>query len=71
LLSSVSKDNKRRIYDTIIKSIVTYSSKIWPLKKRSKIMLLTTEIWRRSTGRSRRERIKNERIKGIMNIKPQ
>jgi hypothetical protein len=58
----ISKDNKKRIYNTIIKSIVTYSSEIWPLKERSENMLLTTEMdfWRRSAGRSRRERIRNE-----------
>jgi hypothetical protein len=39
----ISEDNKKRIYNTIIKSIVTYSSEIWPLKKKSGSMRLTTE----------------------------
>lgn len=61
----ISKDNKKRIYKTIIKSIVTYSS-----EKRSENMLLTTEMdfWRKSAGKSRRERIRNERIRKIMNV---
>jgi hypothetical protein len=66
----ISKGNKKRIYNTIIKSTVTCSSEIWPLKKRSENMLLTTEMdfWRRSAGSSRRERIRNERIRDIMKV---
>jgi hypothetical protein len=64
---SISKDNKKRIYNTTIKSIVTYKSEILPPKNRLENMLLTTEMdfWRRSAGR---ERIRNETIRENMKV---
>ncbi|XP_045464709.1 uncharacterized protein LOC123673965 [Harmonia axyridis] len=68
---NISKENKKRIYNTIVKSIVTYSSEVWPIKAKTEKMLMATEMdfWRRSAGRSRTERIRNERIREIMGVK--
>ncbi|KAJ8952322.1 hypothetical protein NQ318_017216 [Aromia moschata] len=67
----ISKENKHRIYNTIVKSIVTYGSEVWQLREKSIKSLEATEMdyWRRAAGRSRLERIKNERIREVMGIK--
>lgn len=66
----ISKENKHRIYNTIVKSIITYGSEVWPLKERTLKTLEATEMdfWRRAAGRSRIERITNTRIREIMNV---
>ncbi|CAG9840007.1 unnamed protein product, partial [Diabrotica balteata] len=66
---SISKRNKNRIYETIVKSITLYC-KVWPLKERTLTTLKATEIilWRIAARRSRRG-ITNERIREIMGIK--
>ncbi|XP_044760889.1 uncharacterized protein LOC123318344 [Coccinella septempunctata] len=68
---SISKSNKHRIYNTILKSIVTYGSEVWQMKQRSEKMLLATEMdfWQRSAGISRRDRVRNERVREIMGSK--
>lgn len=68
---NISKENKTRIYNTIVKAITTYSSEVWPLKETTKKMLKATEMdyWRRAAGRSRMERIPNERIREVMKVK--
>lgn len=67
---NINKKNKTRIYDTIVKSIIVYSSEVWPLKVRTEKMLEATEMdyWRRAAGKSRMERVTNERIREIMNV---
>nr|XP_018916932.1 PREDICTED: uncharacterized protein LOC109043975 [Bemisia tabaci] len=66
---SISKEKKRMIYNTIIKSILTYGSEEWPMKERTKKILKATEMdfWRRSAGISRRDHVRNERVREIMN----
>ena len=66
----ISKETKRKIYNVIVKSIVTYGSEVWQLKKRTEDMLRATEMdfWRRSAGISRRERIRNEKVREIMGV---
>ena len=68
---SINNKNKTLIYNTIIKSITTYSCEVWPIKETTKRMLEATEMdfWRRSAGKSRLERITNERIREIMEVK--
>ncbi|XP_060527378.1 uncharacterized protein LOC132702628 [Cylas formicarius] len=48
----ITRRNKHLIYNTIIKSIVTYSSEVWPLKERTMRTLEATEMdfWRRAAG---------------------
>lgn len=66
----ISKDNKKRIYNSVVKPIITYGSEVWQLKKRTQEMLKATEMdfWRRSAGISRRERVRNERVREIMGV---
>ncbi|XP_056648205.1 uncharacterized protein LOC130452786 [Diorhabda sublineata] len=66
----ISKENKHRIYNSIIKSITTYSSQVWPLKEKTVKMLEATEMdyCRRAAGISRLEKIRNDRIREIMKV---
>lgn len=67
---NISKENKKRIYNTVVKSIITYSAEVWPIKEKTAKMLTATEMdfWRRAAGRSRMERITNNRIREIMKV---
>ena len=66
----VSKENKRRIYNVVVKSILTYGCEFWQLKKRTQDMPRVTEMdfWRRSAGISRRDRVRNDRVRQIMEV---
>jgi len=66
----ISKQNKHRIYNSIIKTIVTYSSEVWQIKEKSERTLMATEMdfWRRAAGKSKLERYTNERIREIMGV---
>lgn len=68
--NKISKTNKHRIYNAIVKSIVSYGSEVWPLKEKNIRTLEATEMdfWRRAAGRSRVERITNDRIREIMGV---
>ena len=46
----ISKENKRKIYNVDVKSILTYDSEVWQLKERIQGVLRATEIdfWKRS-----------------------
>ena len=65
-----SKENKKRIYNSIIKSIVTYGSEVWQIKEKTEKMITATEMdfWSLA-GRIRRERVTNEKIREIMDVK--
>lgn len=67
----ISKENKRRIYNAIVKSIVTYGCEVWPMKQRTREVLEATEMdfWRRSAGISRKDRVRNETVRDIMDAK--
>lgn len=47
-----------------------FSCEVWPLKDRTEKALKATEMdfWRRAAGRSKKERIPNDRIREIMGI---
>lgn len=66
----ITRRNKHLIYNTIIKSIVTYSCEVWQLKERTIRTLEATEMdfWRRAAGRSRIERIPNDTIRTNMEV---
>ncbi|XP_030763072.1 uncharacterized protein LOC115887736 [Sitophilus oryzae] len=66
----ISNANKKNIYNTVVKSIITYGSEVWQLKSRTENMLLATEMnyWRRSAGKSKREQITNNRVREIMGV---
>ena len=67
---TISKANKKLIYNTILRSIVTYSSEVWQMKKSMEKMLMATEMdfWRRAAGKSRIEKMRNDRIREIMGV---
>ncbi|XP_072392475.1 uncharacterized protein [Diabrotica undecimpunctata] len=69
---TISIENKRRIYNSIVKSIVTYGSEIWPLQEKAIKTLEATEMnyLRRVTAKSRLDRLRIERIQEIMGVKP-
>lgn len=63
-------NKKKQIYGTILKNIVTHGNEVWPLKgKNSAVLAKEMDFWSRSAGRSRKERVMNERMKGIMGVK--
>lgn len=66
----ILKKNKKYIYNTIVKSIITYGSEVWQVKIRSEKTLQVTEMtyWRRAARKSRLERFTNERIGEIMEV---
>ena len=68
---TISKANKKLIYNTILRSIVTHSCEVWQMKQSTEKMLTTTEMdfWRRAAGKSRIERVRNERIREIMEVR--
>ena len=64
----ISKQNKHRIYNTIVKPITSYGCEIWPITQRTEKLLEATEMdyWRRAAGRSKLEKVRNVRIREIM-----
>ncbi|XP_030746802.1 uncharacterized protein LOC115875473 [Sitophilus oryzae] len=68
---AVSKQNKHNIYNSIVKSIISYGSDIWPLKEKNLKLFEATEMdfWRRAAGISKLERVRNERIQNIMGFR--
>lgn len=67
---NISNDNKHKIYNTIVKCVVTYGCEVWQFGAALERSLLATEMnfWRRSARRSRLERIRNDRIREVMNV---
>lgn len=61
---NISKDKKRRIYNSIFKYIIRCGAEVWQIKGKTDNLLKATEIafCRRAAGRSRREKVTNERI---------
>lgn len=66
----ITKSNKMRIYNAIVRSIMTYGAEIWVLNKRnrSKIRAAEMDFWRRSCRVSRLDRLTNEEIKQRMGV---
>lgn len=66
----ISKTNKHRINNAIVKSIVSYSSQVWQLKDETIITREPTEIdfWRSSAGTSRIKRVTNNREREKMEV---
>ncbi len=67
---NISKKTKLMIYRVIIQSVL-YGAEIWQLSEqmRTKLRVMEMDFLRRSAGISRREKIRNERIKEIMGLK--
>lgn len=67
----ISKRRKYNIYNTIVKSIVLYGAEVWRWNEADKrrVAALEMDALRRSCRISRMERIPNERIKQLMEVK--
>jgi hypothetical protein len=65
---NTTKNINAYIYQTIIQSILMYGAEVWQIPTREINTILSTEmdVLRRSTRKSRIERIKNEHITEIM-----
>ncbi|XP_030761386.1 uncharacterized protein LOC115886399 [Sitophilus oryzae] len=57
---------QHKIYNSIIKSIISYGSKVWPLKELEAIEM---DFWRRAAGKSKLDRVRNEKNQNIMGVK--
>lgn len=64
----ISRGRKKKIYDAIIKSILLYGAETWRLMEADKRKMTAVEMdaLRRSCRVSRRDRIRNDRIREIM-----
>ncbi|XP_030763000.1 uncharacterized protein LOC115887680 [Sitophilus oryzae] len=68
---NITIKKQKRIYNSFVKSIITYSSEVWPLKEKAERTLNATEVdfWRRSAGKFRKDKIPNETIRRQMKLK--
>ena len=63
---------KSKLYKTVVRPAMVYGSECWALRKQEEQRLHTTEMkmLRWSQGRTRKDRIKNETIRGIARVTP-
>ena len=68
---NITKQVKLQIYNSIVRSTVTYGAEIWKLNKNltSKLMSMEMDFLRRSARHSRLEKIRNTIIRKEMNVK--
>lgn len=66
----ITRTTKSRIYKSVVESITTYGCETWELNKRDKDRLLALEMdfWRRSSGFSRLDHVRNETIRRTMQV---
>jgi hypothetical protein len=66
----VTLKTKTHIYYEIVKSTITYAAETWCLKAKTTAKLNSTQmdLWRRSAGISRKDKIRNNVIKKKMNV---
>lgn len=67
---TISKKRKWQIYQTVVKSIVLYGAEAWSPTEEDKrrIVAMEMDALRRSCRVSRRDRVRNERIKQLMGV---
>ena len=63
---------KSNLYKTVVRPAMVYGSECWALRKQEEQRLHTTEMkmLRWSQGKTRKDRIKNETIRGIARVTP-
>ena len=63
---------KSKLYKTVFRPAMVYGSEYWALRKQEEQRLHTTEMkmLRWSQGKVRKDRIKNETIRGIARVTP-
>ena len=66
----LSKQTKMRVYETLVKSVLLYNSETWTLKEKDKARLRVFEMTclRKIEGVTRRDRIRNEEIRGRLHV---
>lgn len=67
---NISRKTKFRIYKSMIESVALYGAEIWqlPEQQKRKLRALEMDFLRRAAAISRMEKIRNERVKEIMNL---
>ena len=67
----ISKDTKKRVYESLVLSVLLYNSETWTLKEASKQKLRVFEMscLRRIKGVTRRDRIRNIDIRDEMGVR--
>jgi hypothetical protein len=67
----ITRNTKIRIYETLIKPILLYGSECWTIRKIDEHRILVAEMsWlRRIAGITRLQKIRNEEIRAILNVK--
>lgn len=68
--NEIGKQRKYNIYETLIKSCLTYGAETWKITEQNRRKLEATEmdVFRRSLGISRRDRIRNDDVRQRMGI---
>ena len=63
---------KNKLYKTVVRPAMVYGSECWALRKEEEQRLHTTEMkmLRWSQGKTRKDRIKNEKIRGNAKVMP-
>lgn len=66
----ISSSNKRRIFSSIVESILTYGSEMWTITRQSHSMLQAVEMdfWRRCLRVTRLDKVRNEDIRSQMGV---
>nr|CAI5864969.1 unnamed protein product [Callosobruchus analis] len=66
----ITRATKKRMYSSLVQSVTLYGSELWDVTKASKNKLMATEMdfLRRSCGRSRLERVRNDDIRMQMHM---
>ena len=66
----LSKQTKMRVYETLVKSVLQYNSETWTLKEKDESRLIVFEMTclRKIEGVTRRDRIRNEEIRGRLHV---
>lgn len=64
----IRRETKKRIYKSIVESVMIYGAEVWDVSKKNKQKLLATEMdfLRRSCRKSRLERVRNTEIREMM-----
>ncbi|XP_044745151.1 uncharacterized protein LOC123307015 [Coccinella septempunctata] len=67
---NISREKKHQIYNSIFEGIVLYGCETWQLTKgvERRLLALEMDFWRRSAGKSKMDKVRNETIRNIMQV---
>lgn len=68
----VSQEAKKRVFNSVYIPTLTYGSESWPTSKsqESKVVAAEMKYLRRSIGKTRRDRLRNEVVRAEVGVKP-